>query len=370
DKLELNNTQETLRVTEAWNISNDSNSEDSVKNSQDRYTSDSDMATISELADAIDDYLNIPGTNREILKNQIKRATGEIPEWDLQQTDLDNALNDLNLMTTAYNNERNTRKEDIHEFFTQLRAEIEGRGIDVADAVGGPPTGRDHAKGILRGSQGTIQLVVGHTVVQLDAQALREANGRAGTDIIPLRATYDPWNEDWSIADERPTNDAVNTHNANNSTPVVVVGIRFDQAVWLIKEKSPTVEEEMQALQYGTLTQGDSTIEEFATPEWLEKAEDIGKDMTFNELSKKLTKIELIRMARAKRNNIKSRESKQISSKSTASSNIVSQLPSQDFQKMFQDELAKRDAKYEADIAKRDAEMKKLKADFDTKMSQ
>src|SRR5436190_152243 len=39
-------------------------------------------------------------------------------------------------------------------------------------------------------------------------------------------------------------------------------------------------------------------------------------------------------------------------------------------QKMLQDELAKRDVKYEADIAKRDDEMKKLKADFDTKISQ
>ncbi|CAG8605871.1 6391_t:CDS:2, partial [Diversispora eburnea] len=355
-------------------------------------------------------------------------------ERDLQQTDLDNALNDLNLMTTAYNNERVTCqqyflelqqcKEDLYEFLAQFRAEIEGRGIDVADAVGGPPTGRDHAKGLLRGcmrgpmlewydenittkqnfelhnlldntAQGTIQLVAGRTAVQLGAQALREANGRAGTDIIPLRATHDPWNEDWSIADGRPTNDAVNAPNANNGTPVVVAGIRFGQAVWMLKDKSPTVEEEIRALQYGTLRQGDGTIEEFANkirragrgyrdeelrrkfldglePEWLEKAEDIGEDMTFNELAKKLSKIELIRMARMKRNNmrlgtssaIKSHEQKQISS------NIVSQPSTQDFQKMLQDGFNKQQELLKKQQTEHKAEIEKLKADFDTKMSQ
>src|SRR6185436_11008294 len=55
DRLELVNTRETLRVTEAWNIDNESNSEeDSDENSQDSNTSDLNMTTVSELADAID----------------------------------------------------------------------------------------------------------------------------------------------------------------------------------------------------------------------------------------------------------------------------------------------------------------------------
>jgi hypothetical protein len=36
------------------------------------------MTTIPELVDTIDGYLDNPGTNRQILKNQIKRVTGQI----------------------------------------------------------------------------------------------------------------------------------------------------------------------------------------------------------------------------------------------------------------------------------------------------
>ncbi|CAG8634159.1 10678_t:CDS:2, partial [Diversispora eburnea] len=61
------------------NLDNETNSEDgnnSDKNFQDSYTSDITM--IPELADIIDEYLDNLGTNRQILKNQIKRATGQI----------------------------------------------------------------------------------------------------------------------------------------------------------------------------------------------------------------------------------------------------------------------------------------------------
>ncbi|CAG8627277.1 4940_t:CDS:1, partial [Diversispora eburnea] len=55
DRLKLVNTQETLRVTEAWNINNESNSkEDSDENSLSCNTSDLNMSTITELADTID----------------------------------------------------------------------------------------------------------------------------------------------------------------------------------------------------------------------------------------------------------------------------------------------------------------------------
>ncbi|RHZ70584.1 hypothetical protein Glove_269g64 [Diversispora epigaea] len=93
------------------------------------------------------------------------------------------------------------------------------------------------------------------------------------------------------------------------------------------------------------------------------------EDMTFNKLFKKLAKIELIRMAKMKRDNIRLYKSKQISLKSAAASNIVSQPPTQDFQKMFQDEsnkqqvLLKKQAEYETKIAK-------LKVEIETKMNQ
>ncbi|CAG8590437.1 7964_t:CDS:2, partial [Diversispora eburnea] len=166
-----------------------------------------EITTIPELAKAIDNYLDNPRTDRRILINQIKRATQQI-QRDLRQTDLDNVLNDLNLRTIAYNNKRTTCKEDLHKFLIQFRAEIEGREIDIADAAGDPPTRKDHAKGLLRGcmrgtilewfdknittkqnfelynlldniAQSTIQLVARYTAVQLDTQALYEANGCA-----------------------------------------------------------------------------------------------------------------------------------------------------------------------------------------------
>src|SRR6185437_13263071 len=87
-----------------------------------------EMATIDELANTIDGYLNIPGTNRTILSNQIKRVTRQIrrkynnlqtdlineqqrrynaeAERDIRQTELTQTQGDLNLITTAYNSER------------------------------------------------------------------------------------------------------------------------------------------------------------------------------------------------------------------------------------------------------------------------
>ncbi|CAG8479989.1 12019_t:CDS:2 [Acaulospora colombiana] len=262
-----------------------------------------EIGTIAELANTIDGYLDNPRTNRTILSNQIKRATRQIrrkydnlqtdlineqqrrynaeAERDLRQTELRNTEADLNLMTTAYNGD-----ENLEEFLAQFRAEIEARGIDIADAAANP-AGRDI-------------LVAGRTAVQIGNQALNRANGQAGNVMIPLRAAADPWNEDWNIVGGRPTNDAVNAPNANNGQTVVVAGIRIDQAIWLLKTQSPPIEEEIRALIYGSLVQGDNSVEEFArrvkhagkilgygdedlrrkfldglVPEWLEKAEDI-----------------------------------------------------------------------------------------------
>ncbi|CAG8665433.1 4919_t:CDS:1, partial [Diversispora eburnea] len=93
---------------------------DSDENSQDSNTSDLNMTTIPELADAIDGYLDNTRINSSVLVNQIKRATRQIRrKYTNLQTDQineqrvrynveaerDNALNDLNMMITVYNNE-------------------------------------------------------------------------------------------------------------------------------------------------------------------------------------------------------------------------------------------------------------------------
>ncbi|CAG8680495.1 3247_t:CDS:2, partial [Acaulospora morrowiae] len=77
DKLELINTQEALQNSQIWNSNVIISENESDENSQDSNISE-EMSTIVELADTIDGYLDNPGTNREILSNQIKRVTRQI----------------------------------------------------------------------------------------------------------------------------------------------------------------------------------------------------------------------------------------------------------------------------------------------------
>src|SRR6185437_8979603 len=97
-----------------------------------------EMATIDELANTIDGYLNIPGTNRTILSNQIKRVTRQIrrkynnlqtdlineqqrrynaeAERDLRQTELRNTEADLNLMIITYSGEVKERRRWYYSY--------------------------------------------------------------------------------------------------------------------------------------------------------------------------------------------------------------------------------------------------------------
>ncbi|CAG8653265.1 648_t:CDS:2, partial [Ambispora gerdemannii] len=129
------------------------------ENSQDSYTSDPDMATIAELANTIDDYLNNSGTNRTILSNQIKRVTRQIhykynnlqtdlkneqqqrynaeAEQDICQTELTQTQGDLNLITTTYNNERVVCQQYFLELqqLPQMIALETDNACDFNDAV-------------------------------------------------------------------------------------------------------------------------------------------------------------------------------------------------------------------------------------------
>src|SRR6185369_9446600 len=143
DRVELINTQETLQNAQIWDTSNEYESDE---NSQDSYTSDPDMTTIIELADTIDGYLDNTGTNRIILSNQIKRVTRQIrrkynnlqtdlinvqqrkydaeAERDVRQIELRKTEADLNLMTTAYNNEIKERRRWYYSYKDKHRNAI------------------------------------------------------------------------------------------------------------------------------------------------------------------------------------------------------------------------------------------------------
>ncbi|CAB5188854.1 unnamed protein product [Rhizophagus irregularis] len=102
----------------------------------------------------------------------------------------------------------------------------------------GPPTGRDNAIGHLRAWQANLVAVNGRTAVQIGVNALNEAVGQPGNAIVKLRAVEDTWNEDWRIADGRPTNALVNAPNANARNTVVVADIRFGQAIYMVAKNS------------------------------------------------------------------------------------------------------------------------------------
>ncbi|RHZ52550.1 hypothetical protein Glove_460g24 [Diversispora epigaea] len=451
---------ETLRVTETWNISNDSNSEDSDKNSQDRYTSDSDMSTISELADAINNYLDIPGTNRQILKNQIKRATGEIhcnytnlqtvqineqrvrynaeAERDLRQTDLDNALNNLNLMTTAYNNERNIHFEfgwQVYirqQYFLELqqcRIRIGKYKNDLLlcdiqlDLKWGKWKNRSrNAEQLILNLQGQILL--------LQNNPLNMAIARRLPILKYVSTLTNPISQYMALA--VPNMTALENANVGDFDDAVKVEIMKGKMVrkyapvpaqndfvnlpvninspdtlraWLnAKYQRETIGTNQSAIlrlsqeRFQPFDNSD-TYELRICPLLLGVANDdarvlrtLKSHLSGNRELYSWMKSEVIGVLQ--NNGSPSLPSNKKSSvkqhNNIISQPIVSQLPSQDFQKMFQDELAKRDAKYEADtgrmeknrtdsdfcsfdqcdIAKRDAEMKKMKADFDTKMSQ
>ncbi|CAG8484197.1 11393_t:CDS:2 [Acaulospora morrowiae] len=139
--------------------------------------------------------------------------------------------------------------------------------------------------------QANLIAVNGYTAIQIGTDGLNEALGQPGTAIVKLRAVEGPWDEDWHVAEDRPTNTVVNLSNA--------------------KEK-------LQDLQYGTIRKGSMTIDKLyrkllridrranyrpkelrkkfidALPlPWLEKAEDIGEHLPLDELAKKPYEIEL-----------------------------------------------------------------------------
>ncbi|CAG8697027.1 8199_t:CDS:2 [Cetraspora pellucida] len=238
--------------------------------------------------------------------------------------------------------------EDIPDFLAKLRLYLQNQEVNPADNAEGPPTGKEVVIGYLRRcmkgralewfdkeiitkqnwelanlldntEQANLVAINRRTAVQIGNQALNEALGQPGNAIVKLRA----------VEGSRPTNIAVNAPNANNGTTVVVAGIHFGQAIWWLKTHFPTVEEELQDLQYGTIRKENMTIDELyrkllrigrqanyrpkelhnkfldALPiPWFEKAKDISKHLPLDELAKKLYEIELQRIARHKRDRI------------------------------------------------------------------
>ncbi|CAG8755624.1 15027_t:CDS:2 [Cetraspora pellucida] len=153
--------------------------------------------------------------------------------------------------------------ENIPDFLAKLRLYLQNQKVNLADNAGGPPTEREKLANLLDNTgQANLVAINGRIAVQIGNQALNEALGQPDNAIVKLRAVKGSWDEDWHIADSRSTNIAVNVPNANNSTIVVIASIHFGQAIWWLKTHFPTVKEELQNLQYGTIRKGNMTIDE------------------------------------------------------------------------------------------------------------
>ncbi|RHZ80452.1 hypothetical protein Glove_135g73 [Diversispora epigaea] len=438
----------TINITrssseESQNLSNSSGSNISEE-----------MGTIAELANTIDGYLDNPRTNRTILSNQIKRATSQIrrkydnlqtdlineqqrrynaeAERDLRQTDLDNALNDLNLMTTAYNNERVTCQQYFLELQQcRIRIDTLGNDLHLCDIQLDLKWGKWKNR-----SRNAEQLIL-----NLQGQILLLQNNQANmTTIVDVMQTMTPLlaNIPQYIGQENPEEyyerilrvfeyaqpviasananvnntfvdankcDVLKTKMAGKYTPVPgndpytagnpAINTPATFLAWLKgKYSTETVGSKRMAERFLSQEQFNPTdtpdmykerIRPYLTyiayadllpylydhlPENIEVRMRINPPADINAFFISLTTIyrELNqKQAFQVRQNKKHQQNDSIIPQPIVSQPASSSL---DMEKRFQDELAKRDAKYEADIAKRDAEMKKLKADFDTKMSQ
>ncbi|CAB4416982.1 unnamed protein product [Rhizophagus irregularis] len=92
-------------------------------------------------------------------------------------------------------------------------------------------------------------------------------HGQAAADNTITGATFIPshtvWDEDWSIADGRPTDLAVNNPNANNGGTIVAPGIRIGQVLHRFRYYFPTITSEKSKITFQAIVQGSDAVSRF-----------------------------------------------------------------------------------------------------------
>ncbi|CAG8740102.1 7440_t:CDS:2, partial [Gigaspora rosea] len=82
--------------------------------------------------------------------------------------------------------------DDIPDFLAKLRLYLQNQGVDPADNVGGPPTGREQnwelANLLDNMEQANIVAVNRRTAIQIGAIGINEAFNQSGNAIVKLRA--------------------------------------------------------------------------------------------------------------------------------------------------------------------------------------
>ncbi|CAB4441483.1 unnamed protein product [Rhizophagus irregularis] len=92
-------------------------------------------------------------------------------------------------------------------------------------------------------------------------------HGQAAADNTITGATFIPshtvWDEDWSIADGRPTDLAVNVPNANNGGIIVAPGMRIGQVLHRFRYYFPTITSEKSKITFQAIVQGSDAVSRF-----------------------------------------------------------------------------------------------------------
>ncbi|RIA83579.1 hypothetical protein C1645_833599 [Glomus cerebriforme] len=171
------------------------------------------MTTITELANAIDGYNIFQEQQR--CYNAKAECDNKIIRRQLAEGVEVRVISDLHQYQTNAQNQVNKMISNIARKQTHI-------DVDLADNMGGSLMEREVTIGYLRGC------MRGRTLEWFDEEIITKQNWELANLLDNteqtnlLRVVKDPWNENWHIASGHPTNIAVNTLNANNSTTVVV----------------------------------------------------------------------------------------------------------------------------------------------------
>ncbi|CAB4414621.1 unnamed protein product [Rhizophagus irregularis] len=144
---------------------------------------------------------------------------------------------------------------------TRYETHIKGKNWECVNLLDNIGAATFHAVNAL--NNGAIQAVA---VNQFVGRALVR-RGQAPADNTITGATFIPshtvWDEDWLIADGRPTDLAVNNPNANNGGTIVAPGIRIGQVIHRFRYYFPTITSEKSKIAFQAIVQGSDAVSRF-----------------------------------------------------------------------------------------------------------
>ncbi|RGB33234.1 hypothetical protein C1646_761954 [Rhizophagus diaphanus] len=264
-----------------------------------------EMATITELANAIDGYVENRTTVRDILIDQIKRAirqnvrqynrkanpywyiaTGKIcltiavlakcPSPTGQIFALQNNLPHIGMAGYAPKRFSGRADKDIDEFIKDYRFYLMAANITTANA--------DSKQRALELFQSCLtdevsrwvkeKLIVASNNANINGTMINAPDGTlplallaraTGATVIPAYNVHA--DEDWSLAGGCPvdTGTATNASNGaiNNNNQIVLPDINISQVIYWFKRNYSTIVQEQQELIFGTLIQGSDSVRNF-----------------------------------------------------------------------------------------------------------